>query len=78
MRGEEITSCKRHIASVSLTKWCIMILKKEKKKKKKEKAMSIVLQSLFHKFVDKGKQKDNTSNKENVSIYTKMLSICML
>ncbi len=24
MRGEEITSCKSHIASVSLTDWCIM------------------------------------------------------
>ncbi len=25
MRGEEITNCKSHIASVSLTYWCIMI-----------------------------------------------------
>ncbi len=28
MRGEEIANCKSHIASVSLTNWCIMILKK--------------------------------------------------
>ncbi len=32
MRGEEITSCKKnHIASVSLTDWCIMIKIKETK-----------------------------------------------
>ncbi len=29
MRGEKITSCKSHIASVSLTNWCIMIKKKK-------------------------------------------------
>ncbi len=28
---EKITSCKSHIASVSLTDWCIMILKNTKK-----------------------------------------------
>ncbi len=32
MRGEEITSCKSDIAPVSLTDWCIMILKKKLKK----------------------------------------------
>ncbi len=33
MRGEEITSCKIHVALVSLTDWCIIIFKKVKKKK---------------------------------------------
>ncbi len=28
MRVEEITSCKRHIASVSLTDWCMIIYSK--------------------------------------------------
>ncbi len=32
MRREEITNCKSHIASVSLTDWCIMIFKKCLKK----------------------------------------------
>ncbi len=34
MGREEITSCKSHIASVSLTDWCIMLYKKKKTKVK--------------------------------------------
>ncbi len=37
MGGEEITSCKNYIASVSLTDWCIMIFIKRKKDEKKRK-----------------------------------------
>ncbi len=36
MRGEEITSCKSHIASVSLSDWCIMIQKQITKNRKEK------------------------------------------
>ncbi len=41
MRGEEITSCKSHIALVSLTDCCIMIVKKKLTKTNKKKQKTV-------------------------------------